>query len=82
MYFRYLYSFLISYDGSFQLVRKNKSSDRWEICLSDGTKYFVEQRQYREHLERSAHTGIVQSAKVSTLSFTRSGYARKQNKHF
>ncbi|KAF8594282.1 hypothetical protein BDV93DRAFT_459311, partial [Ceratobasidium sp. AG-I] len=47
---RFLYSIHLSYDGSFQLVRKNKSSDEYEICLSDGAKYFVHQASYQTHL--------------------------------
>ncbi|KAF8600744.1 hypothetical protein BDV93DRAFT_400433, partial [Ceratobasidium sp. AG-I] len=46
----YLFSCHISYDGSFQLVRKSKSADKHDMCLSDGTKYFVEQAAYRKHL--------------------------------
>ncbi|KAG8682153.1 hypothetical protein FRC08_015153, partial [Ceratobasidium sp. 394] len=38
---RYLYVFHISYDGSFQLYRKSKTSDSWDLCLSDSRKYFV-----------------------------------------
>ncbi|KAG9092599.1 hypothetical protein FS749_015599 [Ceratobasidium sp. UAMH 11750] len=39
---RHLYAQHVSIDGSFQLYRKNKSYDAWDICLSDGRKYFLE----------------------------------------
>ncbi|KAG8706551.1 hypothetical protein FRC08_000988 [Ceratobasidium sp. 394] len=51
----------ISYDGSFQLVRKNKAYDSHDLCLSDGAKYWVEQSQYKAHLEANNDTAYQQS---------------------
>ncbi|KAF8594277.1 hypothetical protein BDV93DRAFT_459308 [Ceratobasidium sp. AG-I] len=64
----FLFSVHISYDGSFHLVRKNKSSDEHDICLSDGTKYFVEQSAYRKHLEANSNGSNPQSSQVSQQS--------------
>ncbi|KAF8603735.1 hypothetical protein BDV93DRAFT_556113 [Ceratobasidium sp. AG-I] len=58
----FLFSIHISYDGSFHLVRKNKSSDEHDICSSDGTKYFVEQSAYRKHLEANSNGSNPQSS--------------------
>ncbi|KAF8598255.1 hypothetical protein BDV93DRAFT_534391 [Ceratobasidium sp. AG-I] len=40
----------ISYDGNFQLVRKNKAFDDWDICLSEGKKYFGDRDAFQAHL--------------------------------
>jgi hypothetical protein len=55
----------LSYDGSFQLVCKNKAFDAHDICLSDGAKYWVEQAPYRRHLENNKDTAYLQSTRVS-----------------
>jgi hypothetical protein len=60
----------LSYDGSFQLVRKNKAFDSHDTCLSDGTKYFVEQAAYKHHLESNKDTAYLQSTRVGTTFFT------------
>ncbi|KAF8593035.1 hypothetical protein BDV93DRAFT_422934, partial [Ceratobasidium sp. AG-I] len=49
----YLYVQHMSYDGSFQMVRKNKAFDQWDICLSEGRKYFAPIEQFQAHLERA-----------------------------
>ncbi|QRV99059.1 hypothetical protein RhiJN_27078 [Ceratobasidium sp. AG-Ba] len=49
----YLYAFHIAYDGSFQLYRKNKAYNDWDLCLSDGRKYFVEENAYQRFLSSS-----------------------------
>lgn len=47
---RYLFTYHLSYDGSFQLVRKNKAYDKWDTCLSEGRKYFVDRTDFSQHL--------------------------------
>ncbi|QRV87045.1 hypothetical protein RhiJN_15063 [Ceratobasidium sp. AG-Ba] len=59
----FLYTQQISYDGSFQLVRKNKASDEHDLCLSDGTKYWVNQSKYKAHLEANWDTAYQQSTR-------------------
>ncbi|QRV99167.1 hypothetical protein RhiJN_27186 [Ceratobasidium sp. AG-Ba] len=59
----FLYTQQISYDGSFQLVRKNKASDEHDLCLSDGTKYWVNQKRYKAHLEANRDTAYQQSTR-------------------
>lgn len=51
--FRYLYVFNISYDGSFQLFRKSKAYNQWDVCLSEGRKYFVHREEFAKHLARA-----------------------------
>ncbi|KAG9097442.1 hypothetical protein FS749_006276 [Ceratobasidium sp. UAMH 11750] len=46
----FLYMFHISYDGSFQLYCKSKSYDKWDLCLSDGRKYFADSEAYTRFL--------------------------------
>jgi ABC-type molybdate transport system substrate-binding protein len=64
---RYLYSQQISYDGSFQLVRKNKASDEHDVCLSDGAKYWVNQSDYKAHLKANEDTAYAQSTRVGII---------------
>ncbi|KDN34713.1 hypothetical protein RSAG8_12214, partial [Rhizoctonia solani AG-8 WAC10335] len=59
--YRFLFSQLLSYDGSFQLVRKNKASDNFDICLTDGLMYWVDQVPYSEHLEANKETEYAQT---------------------
>ncbi|QRV96937.1 hypothetical protein RhiJN_24956 [Ceratobasidium sp. AG-Ba] len=59
----FLYTQQISYDGSFQLVRKNKASDEHDLCLSDGTKYWVKQDAYQQHLIANKDTAYNQSTR-------------------
>ncbi|KAG8713882.1 hypothetical protein FRC09_018212 [Ceratobasidium sp. 395] len=40
----------MSYDGSFQLYRKDKAYDSWDQCLTDGRMYFAQSAQYNEFL--------------------------------
>ncbi|KDN34990.1 hypothetical protein RSAG8_11964, partial [Rhizoctonia solani AG-8 WAC10335] len=47
----YLFAQQLSYDGSFQLVRKNKAFDSFDLCLTYGLQYMVSQSHYRAHLE-------------------------------
>jgi hypothetical protein len=61
---RYLFTQQLSYDGSFQLVHKNKAFDNHDICLSDGLKYWVEQAAYKHHLEQNKDTAYLQSTRV------------------
>jgi hypothetical protein len=65
--YRYMYSSLLSYDGSFQIRRNRKPFDEHDICLSDGAKYFVPQTEYMAHLLANAAAPETQSAKVSNL---------------
>jgi hypothetical protein len=67
--YRYLYSQQLSYDGSFQLVRKNKTFDEHDICLSDGAKYWVGQADYKHHLKENEDTAYAQSTRVSVLYY-------------
>ncbi|KAF8596700.1 hypothetical protein BDV93DRAFT_454432, partial [Ceratobasidium sp. AG-I] len=47
----YLYVQHMSYNGSFQMVRKNKAFDKWDVCLSEGHKYFAPIPLFQSHLE-------------------------------
>ena len=49
-------------------MQKNKSSDRWDLCLSDGTKFFVDQEKYKSYLESSPAVLQKQTAKVGTTA--------------
>ncbi|KDN34347.1 hypothetical protein RSAG8_12552, partial [Rhizoctonia solani AG-8 WAC10335] len=59
----YLYAQLLSYDGSFQLVRKNKAIDQFDTSLTDCLMYFVEQQQYQAHLITNKDTAYSQGTK-------------------
>ncbi|KAG8699801.1 hypothetical protein FRC09_006368 [Ceratobasidium sp. 395] len=58
-----LYSQQITYNGTFQLTRKNKAHNEYDICLSDGTKYWVQQEEYKTHLEANKDTAYEQSTR-------------------
>ncbi|KAG8687642.1 hypothetical protein FRC11_006866 [Ceratobasidium sp. 423] len=60
----YLYVQLLSYDGSFQLVRKNKSIDQYDTCLMERLMYLVGQEQYRAHLLANKDTAYEQSTRI------------------
>jgi hypothetical protein len=62
---RYLFWQQISYDGSFQLTRKNKAVDKHDTCLTDSFLYWVSQRQYRTHLSTNDSVNYEQKATVS-----------------
>ena len=47
-------------------MQKNKSSDRWDLCLSDGTKFFVDQEKYKSYLESSPAVLQKPTAEVGT----------------
>ncbi|KDN34992.1 hypothetical protein RSAG8_11966, partial [Rhizoctonia solani AG-8 WAC10335] len=46
----WLFTQLISYDGSFQLIRKNKAHDKQDISLTDMFMYWGSQLHYAAHL--------------------------------
>ncbi|KAG8725949.1 hypothetical protein FRC10_007607, partial [Ceratobasidium sp. 414] len=48
----HLFTQHVSFDGSFQLCRKNKVYDAWDTCLSNGRMYFVESSGYEKFLGR------------------------------
>jgi hypothetical protein len=43
---RYVFTLHTSFDGSFQLFRKDKIHDRWDTCLTDRRKYFVHSDEF------------------------------------
>ncbi|QRV91950.1 hypothetical protein RhiJN_19968 [Ceratobasidium sp. AG-Ba] len=53
----------ISYDGSFQLVRKNKAYDKHDVCLSDGAMYWVPMQEYKDHLAAKKDDAYEQSTR-------------------
>ncbi|KDN33781.1 hypothetical protein RSAG8_13130, partial [Rhizoctonia solani AG-8 WAC10335] len=59
----YPFAYLISYDGSFQLTRKNKAFDQYDTCTSDGLLYWVQQESYAAHLLANKDTAYNQSTK-------------------
>ncbi|KAG9083198.1 hypothetical protein FRC07_013981 [Ceratobasidium sp. 392] len=52
----------------FQLTRKNKAHDEHDLCMSDGTKYWVKQDQYKAHLEANKDTAYKQSTRGGNCS--------------
>lgn len=60
----YLFSQQLSYDGSFQLVRKNKAFDQYDTCLSDGMKYWVDCQGYKDYLTARQDDAYKQSTRV------------------
>ncbi|KAG8789237.1 hypothetical protein FRC12_013730 [Ceratobasidium sp. 428] len=64
----FLYNQHISYDGSFQLTRKNKSYDEHDLCLSDGTMYWINQTSYKAYLESIDDSAYKQSTRGSACS--------------
>ncbi|KAG9098113.1 hypothetical protein FS749_004659 [Ceratobasidium sp. UAMH 11750] len=61
---QHLYTTHISYDGSFQLVRRQRAQDDYDICLTGGQLYFVESAPYEEYLSQLKDDGF-KNAKVS-----------------
>lgn len=55
----------LAYDGNFHLVRKDKEFDKWDVCLSDGRKYFVSQDSFKRHLQQPETEGTERSNRVS-----------------
>jgi hypothetical protein len=62
---RYLFWQQISYDGSFQLTRKNKVVDKHDTCLTDSSLYWVSQQHYRTHLSINDSAEYEKKASVS-----------------
>ncbi|KAG9097601.1 hypothetical protein FS749_005932 [Ceratobasidium sp. UAMH 11750] len=54
---RYQYTIHISYDGSFQLVRRLRTEDDHDICLTGDTMYFVGTESYEAYLSQVGDTG-------------------------
>lgn len=50
---RTLFCPTIGYDGNFRQVRKANQYDLDDVCLSDGLKYFVKEKEYVEHLKQN-----------------------------
>ncbi|KAG8794598.1 hypothetical protein FRC12_023282 [Ceratobasidium sp. 428] len=50
------------------LTRKNKAHDEYDICLSDGTKYWVKQEEYKAHLEANKDTAYEQSTRAHSFT--------------
>ncbi|KAF8594266.1 hypothetical protein BDV93DRAFT_459337 [Ceratobasidium sp. AG-I] len=63
----HFYVLHLAYDGNFHLVRKDKEFDKWDICLSDGRKYFVDVQSFKEHLQLNDNQTGSQSNKVLML---------------
>ncbi|KDN33183.1 hypothetical protein RSAG8_13727, partial [Rhizoctonia solani AG-8 WAC10335] len=61
----YLYTQLLSYDGSFQLVCKNKAINQFDTSLTNCLMYFVEQQQYQAHLITNKDTAYSQGTKAA-----------------
>ncbi|KAG8720863.1 hypothetical protein FRC08_017744 [Ceratobasidium sp. 394] len=49
---RYLYTTNLSYDGSFQLVRRQRAQDEHDICLTDDQMFFVGTEAYEGYLSQ------------------------------
>lgn len=65
--FRNLFVLHLAYDGNFHLVCKDKEFDKWDICLSDGRKYFVDVKGFKEHLTVNDDMASNQSNKVCSI---------------
>ncbi|QRV73877.1 hypothetical protein RhiJN_01891 [Ceratobasidium sp. AG-Ba] len=63
----YLFTYHLSYDGSFQLYRKNKTYDKWDICLSNGRKYFVQEDGFKKYLAGIGKDNAAGTTKVVVL---------------
>jgi hypothetical protein len=61
---RFLFTLHTSYDGSFQLSRKNKPSDAWDSCLTDGRMYFARESPFKTFFQDSVRSGNRISTKV------------------
>ncbi|KAF8593702.1 hypothetical protein BDV93DRAFT_460460, partial [Ceratobasidium sp. AG-I] len=62
-YVRNIFAYQLSYDGNFHLVRKNKSYDEHDTCISDGSKYFVHQEEYKTYLDLMKDSAYAQNTK-------------------
>ncbi|KDN41897.1 hypothetical protein RSAG8_07114, partial [Rhizoctonia solani AG-8 WAC10335] len=60
---RYAFAQELSYDGSFQLIRKNKNHDAHDQSLTELLLYWVSQSDYARHLEDNRDTPYQQSTK-------------------
>jgi hypothetical protein len=67
--YRYVYMLHTSFDGSFQLFRKDKIYDRWDTCLTDGCKYFIESKEF--NLEAAPSQG---STRISSFAICTTGF--------
>ncbi|KAG8701226.1 hypothetical protein FRC08_004210 [Ceratobasidium sp. 394] len=47
---RYAYTTHISYDGSFQLVQRQRAEDEHDTCLTGGDMFFVDSQRYEDYL--------------------------------
>ncbi|QRV88425.1 hypothetical protein RhiJN_16443 [Ceratobasidium sp. AG-Ba] len=47
---RFLFTTHISYDGSFQLIRRQRTADDHDISLTEGAMYFVDAKPYEAYL--------------------------------
>ncbi|QRW00966.1 hypothetical protein RhiJN_28984 [Ceratobasidium sp. AG-Ba] len=47
---QYLYTTHISYDGSFQLVRRQRAEDNHDTCLTERSLFFVDSDSYKKYL--------------------------------
>lgn len=54
----------MTYDGSFQMNRKNKAFDKWDMCLSEGRKYIVFRKEFESHLAHADKDGDKLSNRV------------------
>ncbi|KAF8593513.1 hypothetical protein BDV93DRAFT_461014 [Ceratobasidium sp. AG-I] len=64
----HLYMYQLSYDGNFHLVRKNKSFDEHDTCVSDGMQYFVDQDRYKDHLTRIQDSAYANNTKEASCN--------------
>lgn len=48
----HLHALFLGLDANFRLKRKNISSDNADPGLGDGWAYFVEEKEYKEHLSK------------------------------
>lgn len=54
-------------DGNFQQVRKANPYDQDDICLSDGHKYFVQDKPYKDFLQVHGGRPTKGQAEVGTV---------------
>ncbi|KAG8794906.1 hypothetical protein FRC12_020323 [Ceratobasidium sp. 428] len=47
---RYMYTTHLSYDGSFQLNQRQRAQDDFDTCLTDGSMFFVANKEYENYL--------------------------------
>jgi hypothetical protein len=68
--FRYLFTLHTSYNGSFQLSCKNKPSDAWDSCLTDGRMYFAQEAPFKTFFEESVRSRNRTSMKVGVKRYS------------